>query len=53
MKPNLTAIIGLKSSPLGSNSQALKPRTTYPILSVVPLHRSPLRKLAWIFGFRR
>lgn len=31
---------------------ALRPRTKYPTLKVVPLYRSPLAKLAWIFGLR-
>ena len=53
MKPHLTVIIRMKSRSLGSKCEAPKPRTTYPVASVVPLHRSPLRKLAWIFGFRR
>jgi hypothetical protein len=30
-----------------------KPRSTYPTVSLVPLRRSPLQKLAWIFGFGR
>jgi hypothetical protein len=27
-------------------------RSTYPTVSVIHLHRSPLAKLAWIFGLR-
>jgi hypothetical protein len=30
-----------------------KARSSYPTLSVVRLGRSPLQKLAWIFGFGR
>lgn len=26
--------------------------STYPRLSILKTHRSPLQKLAWIFGFR-
>jgi hypothetical protein len=31
----------------------LTPRSRYPTVSLVPLYRSPLAKLAWIFGFGR
>jgi hypothetical protein len=31
----------------------LKARSSYPTLSLVRLGRSPLQKLAWIFGFGR
>jgi hypothetical protein len=27
-------------------------RPTRPVPSVIPLYRSPLRRLAWLFGFR-
>ncbi len=52
MKYSLTPIDGTRSGPLGKH-RPLKPRSSYPTLSVVPLHRSPLRRLAWIFGFGR
>jgi len=53
MKPHLTVFIGLTSRRLGRQRPKLQPRTTCPTLSIVPLHRGPLRKLAWIFGFGR
>ena len=36
-----------------SDRQQLVPRTSYPTISIVRLRRSPLQKLAWIFGFGR
>ena len=51
MKPNLMTIKGLTSRAL-AEKRALKPRSTYPVLSILPTHRGPLHRLAWIFGFR-
>ena len=34
-------------------SRSLKPRSTYPTISIICLNRSPLRKLAWMFGLGR
>ena len=50
MNPHLMAIVGLTSRAPARKS--LKPRSTYPGLSILPTHRGPLRKLGWIFGFR-
>ncbi len=47
MKPQLMAIMGLTKK-----REFLKPRSTYPELSILQTHRGPLQKLAWIFGFR-
>ena len=38
---------------LAQQRRALKARSSYPTLSVVRLGRSPLQKLAWIFGLGR
>jgi hypothetical protein len=51
MKAHHAPITGLKSAIRVTNERSLKPRSSYPTLSIIPLRRSPLRKLAWIFGF--
>jgi hypothetical protein len=51
MKAHRAPIAGLKRAIRGTKERSLKPRSSYPTLSIFPLHRSPLRKLAWIFGF--
>jgi len=50
MNLHLMAIVGLTSRVLAK--KRLKPRSTYPGLSILPTHRGPLCKLGWIFGFR-
>src|SRR6266850_4674784 len=45
MKPNLMTIKGLTSRALAEKSRALKPRSTYPVLSILPTHRGPLHRL--------
>ena len=52
MKPHRIAITGLTSRALAKKSESLKPRSTYPELSIPQTHRGPLHRLAWIFGFR-
>jgi hypothetical protein len=43
-----------RASHTGAPSRAEpKPRTHCPTVSVIRLGRSPLRRLAWIFGFGR
>lgn len=37
----------------GSTRRRLKPRSSYPTLSIVALRSSRWHKLAWIFGFDR
>ncbi|SHM52674.1 hypothetical protein [Rhizobacter sp. OV335] len=44
---------GSHQSSLARQHRALKARSSYPTLSMVRLGRSPLQKLAWIFGFGR
>jgi hypothetical protein len=39
--------------PLVQPRRMPKARSSYPALSLVRLGRSPLQKLAWIFGFGR
>jgi hypothetical protein len=39
--------------PLARPRRMPKARSSYPTLSLVRLGRSPLQKLAWIFGFGR
>lgn len=39
--------------PLAQQRRMPKARSSYPTLSLVRLGRSPLQKLAWIFGFGR
>ena len=53
MKLHLIPTGGSKADAHGRRVEALKPRSSYPTLAITPLHRSPLRKLAWIFGFGR
>ena len=52
MKPHRIAITGLTSRALAKKSESLKPRSTYPELSILTARRGHLQKLAWIFGFR-
>jgi hypothetical protein len=53
MKLHLIPTVGSKPDARGRGAVPLKPRSSYPTLAITPLHRSPLRKLAWIFGFGR
>lgn len=52
--PSSPAPTAGRSRPLASRSAPrLKARTHYPTVSLVRLRTSPLRKLAWVFGFGR
>ena len=53
MKLHLIPTVGSKPDARGRGAVPLKPRSSYPTLAITPLHRSTLRKLAWIFGFGR
>ncbi len=52
MKMRRTPLIGPKSRAFNVPRRSLRLPSTYPRLSILRTHRSPLQKLAWIFGFR-
>ncbi len=52
MKLRRTKIIGPVSRAFTVPRRLLRLPSTYPRLSILRTHRSPIQKLAWIFGFR-
>ena len=52
LSPDIVDIGGVPSAP-GAKIYRLTPRRRYPTLRVKPFRRSPLSRLAWIFGLAR
>ena len=47
-----TANRGPRSRDLKVKRRSMRLPSTYPKMSILQTHRSPIQKLAWIFGFR-